>query len=59
MGTEDIAENTQGASTTKGLLPLEKVLSGWGRRTTAIPSAHTRLGRPRGEENTIKVAAAG
>ena len=44
MGTDETAEYNMGASTTKGPLPLGKVLSGWGRHTTALTSGHARLG---------------
>ena len=44
MGTDETAEFNMGASTTKGPLPLGKVLSGWGRHTTASTSGHARLG---------------
>ena len=43
MGTNETAEFNMGASTTKGPLPLGKVLSGWGRHTTASTSGHARL----------------
>ena len=44
MGTDETASSNMGASTTKGPLPLGKVLSGWGRHTTASISGHARLG---------------
>ena len=51
MGTDETAEFNMGASTTKGPLPSGKVLSGWGRHTTASTSGHARPGLPlRSEE---------